>query len=265
VQVKDKIIWITGASSGIGEALAKECYRQGAKIILSGRNKDKLEQIKASLQESPSIYVLPLDLGNHKSLALKADEAFKKWGRLDILVNNGGVSQRSLLSETELDVIRHIMDVNFVGTALLSREAAKIMMQQKSGYILMVSSVAGKFSTPYRTIYSASKMALQGLCDGLRAELWEYGIHLSLIVPGFVRTNISLNALEGAGQKHGVMDPNQEKGISPESAAMAIIKGIRKEKREIYMGLVLKTRVGLFLARFFPGLLAKSLRSVKVT
>lgn len=265
MQINDKVIWITGASSGIGEALAKECYRQGARLIISGRNEIKLEEIKESLQGEKKIQVLPLDLSKPDELVSKSEEVLKQWGRLDILINNGGVSQRSLLTDTSLDVIRHIMDVNFVGTAVLSREAAKIMIKQKSGYILMVSSVAGKFSTPYRTIYSASKMALQGLCDGLRAELWKFGVHLSLVVPGFVKTGISLNALEGGGQKHGIMDPNQAGGITPESAALAIIRGIRKERREITLGLVPKTRLGMFLARFIPGLLAKTLRSAKVT
>lgn len=266
MQIENEVIWITGASSGIGEALATEAYKQGAFLVLSGRNKDKLEEMKKLFPDGENrIQVLPLDLSRHEELTVKTEEVMKRWGRLDILINNGGVSQRSLLVETSSEVIQHIINVNFLGAAILSREAANIMTKQKSGYILLISSVAGKFSTPYRTIYSASKMALQGLCDGLRAELWKYNIKVSLVVPGFVKTNISLNALEGSGNSHGVMDPNQAAGISSEAAASIILRGIVKEKREIYLGMVTKTRIAMFLSRFFPGVLAKMLRTAKVT
>jgi len=264
MELENRVIWITGASSGIGEALALQAYKKGAKVILSARNEKKLKDMTAFFDKE-RFRILPLDLSDHHALPEKAKKAKSFWNQLDILVNNGGISQRSLLTETDYKVMKKIIDVNFLGTAILSRECSVKMMEQKEGYILMVSSVAGKFSTPLRTIYAASKMALQGLCDGLRAELWSSNIKVSLIVPGFVKTNISINALEGKGNNHGKMDPNQNVGISSAKAAQIIIKGIKKEKREIYMGLVPKTRFALFLARFYPGILARILRKAEVT
>jgi dehydrogenase/reductase SDR family protein 7B len=264
MNLNDKVIWITGASSGIGEALVKESYDAGAKIILSARNEEKLKKISQNLEDYRFL-VLPLDLEDHNGLVKKAEIALNHWGYIDILINNGGISQRSLLHETEYSVMKKIIDVNFLGTATLCRLVIPSMIKRGQGSLVAVSSVAGKFSTPFRSIYSASKMALQGLCDGLRAELWEDGIKVSLVVPGYVKTDISKNAFSADGKKHGKMDPNQEAGISADKAAKKIISGIKKEKREIFIGLVAKTRVALFLARFFPGILAKILRNAKVT
>lgn len=264
MKVQNKVLWITGASSGIGEALAKEAYKRGASLILSARREKKLQEV--SLEMNPErVLILPLDLSEHRLFPGKVEEAYNRWGRVDILFNNGGISQRSLLEDTEYSVIRSIMDINFIGTAALTREVIPRMIEQKQGYILAVSSVAGKFSTPLRSIYSASKMALQGFLDGIRAELWSKGIKVSLVVPGFVRTEISLNALEGSGEKHQKMDPNQESGISSEQSARDILKGMDKEKREIFTGWVPKLRVAYFLSRNFPGVLAKMMRKADVT
>jgi short-subunit dehydrogenase len=260
----NKVCWITGASSGIGEALATKIYHNGGKVILSARSEEKLTSLTESWIEKERLFILPLDLGKHEELQDAAETAYKHWGRIDVLINNAGVSQRSLAIETDFEVMKTIMDVNFLGSACLSKAVVPYMLNQKNGIIAPVSSIAGKFSTPLRTSYSASKMALQGFYDGLRAELFTQGIHVNLIVPGFVKTNISLNALNGSGKKHGVMDPNQASGISPDKAAALIMKGLEKNKREIYIGLFPKVRLGLFLSRAFPGLLAKMLRTAEV-
>ncbi|MDC7232174.1 MAG: SDR family NAD(P)-dependent oxidoreductase [Spirochaetales bacterium] len=256
--------WITGASSGIGEALAKMLYNRGARVILSARSEQKLEEICSSWDDKERFMILPLDMSDHDSLEQAAETACRKWKRLDLLVNNAGVSQRSLAAETDFSVMKQIIDINYLGAAGLTREVLPFMIKQGSGIIAPVSSVAGKFATPLRSSYSASKMALQGYFDGLRAEVHEKGIQINLIVPGFVRTNISLNAMNATGGKHGEMDPNQDSGISPEAAAEIILKGLEKNKREIYMGIAPKVKLALFLSRFLPSVLARMLRTAEV-
>jgi len=260
----NKVCWITGASSGIGESLAEKIYARGGRVILSARTENKLRTITDKWPDKDRYFVLPLDMGDHESLPKAAKTATERWGHLDVLINNAGVSQRSLASETDFEVMKSIMDVNFLGSAGLTRAVLPGMIERQSGIIAPVSSVAGKFSTPLRTSYSASKMALQGYYDGLRAELHAHNIHVNFIVPGFVKTNISVNALNGTGDKHGVMDPNQESGISPDNAAEIILRGLEKNKREIYMGIAPKVRLALFLSRVLPGILARMLRTAEV-
>jgi dehydrogenase/reductase SDR family member 7B len=261
--VENRIVWITGASSGIGEALAYELHEKGARVILSARNREKLEEIASNLGDN--CFVLPLDMMDKSSFGNGIKAVLHKWGKIDILINNAGISQRSLVADTDISVVEKIMMTNYVGPASLTGLVIPHMIEENNGYCLFVSSVAGKFATPLRSSYAASKMALQGFTDSLRAEVFKHGIKVSLIVPGFVKTAISLNALEGKGNQHGKMDPNQDGGISAEKAAKIIIRGIEKEKREIYLGMVAKTRFALFLSRFFPSLLAVMMRKVKVT
>ncbi|MDA3957708.1 SDR family oxidoreductase [Oceanispirochaeta sp.] len=260
----NKVCWITGASSGIGKALAESIYLRGGRVILSARSAGMLNSLTADWEDKDRTLILPLDIGCHEELTQAAQKAQARWGRIDVLINNAGVSQRSLAAETDFEVMKTIMDVNFLGSAGLTRAVLPYMIARNSGIIAPVSSVAGKFSTPLRTSYSASKMALQGFYDGLRAELHSQGIHVNFIIPGFVKTNISINALKANGEKHAEMDPNQAAGISSEKAARIILKGLEKNKREIYMGIAPKVKLALFLSKAFPGVLAKMLRSANV-
>ncbi len=239
-------------------------YNNGARIILSARSEDRLREICSDWAESERCMILPLDMSAHDTLEEAVRRASARWGRIDALVNNAGVSQRSLAAETDFNVMKTIMDVNFLGSAGLTRAVLPYMIEQKSGIIAPVSSVAGKFSTPLRSSYSASKMALQGYYDALRAEVYFHGIHINFVVPGFVRTSISLNAMNGTGGKHGEMDPNQAAGISPEKAAKILARGLEKNRREIYMGIAPKVRLALFLSRAFPGVLARMMRKAEV-
>lgn len=261
----EKVCWITGASSGIGEALAQEVIQRGGRLIISARSEEKLNAMAEKWNQPERVLVLPMDMGNHDQIDALVEKALQAWGRIDVLINNAGVSQRSLAAETDFKVMKTIMDVNFLGSAALSTAVLPHMIKQGNGIIAPVSSVAGKFSTPLRTSYSASKMALQGFYDGLRAEVYSKNIHVNFIVPGFVKTNISINALEARGEKHGKMDPNQEGGISSEKAAQIILKGLEQNKREIYMGIAPKVKLALFLSRNFPGILARMLRTAEVT
>ena len=262
---KNGVYWITGASSGIGEALAQQAYADGGKVILSARNEKKLEEICREWPDPERYMILPLDMQDHQQISGAVEKAWNRWEHLDVLINNAGISQRSEASQTDYEVMKTIMDVNYLGAAWLTRCILPYMIRQKSGAIGAVSSVAGKFATPLRSSYSASKMALQGYFDGLRAEVHRHGISVSLIVPGFVKTSISINALEGSGKKHEKMDPNQAAGISSEKAAKIILNGMIREKREIYLGIKPKVHLALFLSRVIPGLLARMLRSANVT
>ncbi len=261
----NRIYWITGASSGIGEALAETVYNRGGRVILSARNREKLEEICRDWEDRERYMILPLDMQDHSRLEEAAAEAWNRWNGIDVLINNAGISQRSEAAVTDYEVMKTIIDVNYLGAAWLTRCILPYMIRQKSGSIAAVNSVAGKFATPLRSSYSASKMALQGFYDALRAEVHRHGISVSLIIPGFVKTSISLNALEGSGQKHEKMDPNQAAGISPRKAAEIILNGLSRRKREIYLGIKPKVHFALFLSRAIPGVLARMLRSAEVT
>lgn len=228
-----KIIWITGAGSGIGEALATAYNRNGNTIILSGRKSAQLERVAKSLENS---YVLPLDITNEKSIAEAVSKVDEKYGKLDILINNAGVSQRALATETSNEVGRKLMEVNFFGSVHLTKAALPLFTKSNSGSIVAMSSAAGKFGFPLRSYYAASKHALHGWYEAFGLELKETNIHVMVVCPGRIKTDISKNALTGDGEAHAEMDPGQESGISAEKCASLIVKGIRYKKSEIYIG-----------------------------
>ena len=265
MQYEGKTVWITGASSGIGAALARRYHNLGANVIISSRRKNLLQALRDDLQDPQRIYPLPLDLEDHDAIPKAADLALSKWGSVDILINNAGISQRSKVAETDFKVFKKLIDVNFLGLVEVTRAVLPKMIQKGEGRIAAISSIAGIFATPMRSGYSASKMALQGFCDALRAEVHERGISVTVVHPGFVKTEISKNALTGNGSKYSKMDTIQEGGISPEICAAKIIRAIEKRKRKLHTGLILKTRFALFLSRFAPGLLARIIRKAKVT
>ncbi len=259
-----KVVWITGASSGIGEALAHNLAARGARLVLSSRNAEQLRQVALQLPIKPQDYlILPLDLERYNNLHSLPGQVIDKFGQIDILINNGGISQRSYFKDTSLQVFKKIMDVNFLGTVALTKVVLPHMVARKSGSVIAVSSVTGKYGTPLRTAYSASKHALHGFFDALRAENYQHNLHVMLVCPGYVKTRISFNALLGDGSPQNCMDPGQESGLSPETCARAIVKGIASQKREIYTG-GLKEVGGVYIKRFFPGLFARLVKNVNV-
>lgn len=264
MRFKDKVVWITGASSGIGEALVYAFHSEGARIILSSRSKSELERVWQGCSGSRNgLHVLPLDLADIETLNGKANDVMKLYGHIDILINNGGVSQRAYAVDTAFDVDERIMRVNFFGTVALTKAVLPEMLKRKSGHIVVVSSVMGKFGAPYRSSYAASKHALQGYFDSLRAEVHEHNIKVTLVCPGFIRTNVSFNALHGDGASHGKMDKGQEKGMSADACARKILHAVAKNKEEIYPGGI--EVAGVYAKRFFPSLFSKIIRRVKVT
>jgi dehydrogenase/reductase SDR family member 7B len=262
MNVKQKTIWITGASSGIGRALAVNLSRRGVRLILSARSAERLEDCRQACTDSERHVVLPLDLTNLPSLEEASRQALQKHGPIDILINNGGISQRSVVVETRLEVDRRIMEVNFFGAVALTKLVLPSMVSRKLGHIVVISSVTGKFGTPFRSAYAASKHALHGFFESLRAELWGEGIRVTMICPGFVRTHISVNALKGDGSTLGSMDAAQAAGMDPEICAEKIVRAVEAERNEVYIGG--KEKLGVYLQRFVPDLFALIIRKTKV-
>lgn len=261
---KDQVVWITGASSGIGEALTYALNEQGANIIISSRRTEELERVKARCNNSASnIHILPLDLNDKAHIAEKAEEALSLYGHIDYLFNNGGVSQRSLAVETEMEVVRKVMEVNFFGAVALTQQVLPSMIDRKKGHIIVTSSVMGKFGTRLRSTYAASKHALHGYFDSLRQEVLEHNIKITLVCPGFIKTDVTRNALKGDGSRHGKMSQGQEHGMEVEEFVDKLLPRLLKGEEEIYIGG--KEIWGVYLKRFLPGLFYKIVRSLEVT
>lgn len=261
--MKNKIVWITGASSGIGEALTYQMNAMGAKLIISSRNAESLYAVKARCKGSPlDIHVLQLDLEKTESLPSAAVEALRIYGRIDLMIHSGGVSQRSLALDTDLKVAQRIMDVNFWGTVVLSQSVLPAMLANKSGHIVVISSLVGKFGTRLRSAYSASKHALHGYFDSLRTEL-DPSVNITIVCPGFIKTNVTLNALTADGSLQNTMDDAQANGMPAEECAAEIVRAVMAKKEEVYIGG--KEKYGVLLKRLMPGLFSKVIRKAKVT
>ncbi|MFQ5445969.1 MAG: SDR family oxidoreductase [Saprospiraceae bacterium] len=259
---KNKTVWITGASSGIGEALAYEFARQGANLVLSARNEEALHRVAAACT-GVKVSVQPLDLGDLDALPDITRNVFAKTGGVDVLVNNAGLSQRSLVKDTAFEVDQKLVQVNLLGTIALSKSLLPHFLEKKAGHYIVITSLMGKFGAPLRSSYAAAKHGLHGFFDALRAEVWRENVKVTLICPGFVRTNISINALTGDGKSQGTMDDATGKGLSPEVLAGKILKAVRQGREEAYFGG--KEVLAIYLKRFFPGLLSKIVRKAKVT
>lgn len=227
-----KVAWVTGASSGIGEALAKGLSARGAAVVLSGRRQDALEAVAGKLA-GPSL-VVPFEATDYDALAPALASVLGFKGQVDLLINNAGISQRSLALDTDFSVYRRLMEVDFFAPVRLTQLVLPHMVERQSGQIAIVSSVAGKVGAPLRTGYSAAKHACVGYFDALRAEVESaYGIGVSVILPGSVRTGIAANALSADGSARGHSDANIEAGIDPDVAAQTIIDGLVARTHEI--------------------------------
>lgn len=264
MSLSNKVIWVTGASSGIGKALAIALSTKNVKLVLSSRNIEALESVKNLCKEPKNVHIIPLDLEDFNSLKEKANLAINAFGHVDILVNNGGVSQRSLAHETQIAVDKRIMDINYIGTVALTKAILPHFIANKKGHFVVTTSIVGKIGTPLRSSYAASKHALHGFFDSLRAENHKNNIVVSLICPGFINTNVSKNALIGNGTALGKMDVATGKGMSAERCATLIIKAIEKQKAEVYIAGA-KEKMGVYVKRFFPKLFAVLIRKLSVT
>lgn len=258
-EIKGSVFWITGASSGIGRATALAAAQQGAKLVLSARRKEELERVKAETGlAGEDVLVLPLNMENPDEISPAVETVVQKFGRIDILFNNAGVSQRSSVADTKMEVFTRLMNLNYLSVVALTKAVLPVMLRQKSGHILATSSISGKLGSPMRAGYCGSKHALHGFFDALRAEIYDQNIRVLLVCPGYIKTDISINAFAADGAKHGKMDENQNRGISAEVCAEKIIRGIRTDRNEIYIGG--KEVAGVYLKRFFPNLLNRIVR-----
>jgi len=257
-----KTVWITGASSGIGEALAREFARAGAKLILSARRAELLESVAASCGAPEKARALPFDMADHDAIPARAEEAASFFGPIDILVNNAGITQRSLGAETKLAVDKRLMDVNYFGTLAVTRAVLPGMIARREGQVVVVTSVLGKFGAMQRSGYAASKHALHGFFDALRAELHPHNVRVTILAPGWIRTEIAKTALEADGSPHGRID-RPGGGMPPAVFARRAMRAIRKQKREAVIGGLVEV-LGVCVHRFFPGLFARVVRSVRL-
>jgi len=246
------IIWITGASSGIGHELAKAYAEKGALLVLSARSISKLEEVRQSLKNPEKHLVLPLDLMDASNFAEKVAQVVSHYDKIDILINNGGVSQRGEAHATSIDLDRQIMEVNYFGAVALTKAVLPVMQKQQSGHIVAISSIAGKFGFYWRSTYAAAKHALQGFFESLYLEEAKNNIHVTLVFPGKINTPISMSAINEKGEAHDEMDHNQETGMSAELCAQKIIRAIDKKKQEVLIGN--KEIWAVYIKRYCPWL-----------
>lgn len=248
-----KKIWITGASSGIGLAVAREFAKNGANLILSARSFEKLESIRLELERSEQHVSVQFDFNSSKSMLEAVKATINDGIELDILINNAGISQRGQAREVDLEVSREVMEVNFFATIALTQSLLPTLIK-RNGMVVTIASVAGKVGGQGMSSYAASKHAIIGYMDCLRAEEQMNGLHVLTVCPGFVSTNISINARTSDGSKFGEMAESISSGISAESCAHQIIQAVKTKKKEIYIGKGL-SRWAPMIKRLFPSLL----------
>jgi dehydrogenase/reductase SDR family protein 7B len=255
--MKNKVVWITGASSGIGEALAYAFSTAGARLLLSARRTEELERVKRQCAFPELTRVLPMDLLDVVSFGERVREAVGAFGQVDILVHNGGVTQRGLVEETELSVQRQVMELDYFSYVALTKAMLPHFMERKSGHFVVMSSVMGKIGTPLRSAYAAAKHALHGFFDCLRAEVSAMNIKVTVLTPGYIQTNIAQNALLKDGSKMGRTSEHIDKGLPAGRAAEKILRAVRRERYEAYIGKRSMEWVALVLNRWAPGLVMK--------
>jgi len=262
---KDKIVWLTGGSSGIGESLTYNLLNLGATVIASSEDQEGLERVQSMCSEETRsrCHIVMFDLTRLENIEQIVREQVEKFGRIDILMNISGISQRSLIKETSMDIYRKIMEINYFGTIAFTKAVLPYMIQQGGGQIVATSSIAGKFGFPLRSAYSSAKHALHGFYETLRLESLNDNIRVTILVPGRVQTNISVHSLTRDGTAHGKMDPGQASGITPEKAARQIIRAIRKNKKEALIGG--KELLMVYLKKYLPFIFYKIASKIEPT
>lgn len=254
--MRNKVVIITGASSGIGKALVYEFAKRGAKIVMGARNSEELKKIEDDLKsQGTEIISVQTDVSNELDCKNLVEKAHERFGKIDALVNNAGISMRALFEDLDLEVIRRLMDVNFWGTVYCTKYALPYLLQTK-GSLVGIISVAGFLGLPGRTGYSASKFAVRGFLNTLRVENLKKGLHVLVAAPGFTASNIRKTALVADGSQQGDSPRAESNMMSAERCAQIIVNGVVKRKREIVMTLV-EGKISVFLSKWFPSLLDK--------
>ena len=254
ITLKNKIVWITGASSGIGEALAYRFAKEGAKLVLSARRESELQRVaQATGLSEKDILVLPMDMLEFEHFPEKVQTVIEHFGQIDFVVQNAGISQRSYVKDTKFQVYRDLMELDFFSVVAFTQAILPHLTERKSGHFVVISSIAGKIGVPLRGGYGAAKHAIIGFFDSLRAEVWQDNIQVTTICPGYILTQISVNALDASGNKHGKMDDNQANGMTADVFAKKAIGAILNNKNEVYIGGAYEV-FGVYLKRFLPSL-----------
>ena len=256
-------VWITGASSGMGEACAYLYARRGDSVVVTSNEVEKLEAVAAKCLTlgAAGAVALPYDLLDSAGITELVRKAWEAFGGLDLMYCNAGISQRTTVEDTSMEMVRKIMEINYFAPVAMAKAVLPLMLEAGGGHIAATTSIAGRFGFPLRCAYSSSKHALYGFFETLRAEYAERGIIVTLVCPGRVRTNISLYALDKGGKAHGKMDPGQAGGLGADAAAQKIVRAIDRGRREVLVGR--KELVMVYIKRFFPGLCARISTKIK--
>ena len=234
---KGKTVWITGASSGIGAELAGQFAAEGARVIISSHEAEELEDVRKQLEPvSKDVHTVVFNLGKPDEVQATAEKVLDEFGRVDVLMNNGGISTRALAAETPLEIDRRLMEIDYFSGVILTKALLPAMIENGYGHIGVTSSISGKFGFPMRSAYAAAKHALFGFYKSLWAENMDKGIRVTLFSPGRVRTNISLHALNKDGKEHGKMEKGQAKGITPEKCARKMIRAMKRNRKDVLIG-----------------------------
>lgn len=250
--INNKVVWITGASSGIGEALAYELSQRNCKLILSARSVENLERVKTKCSNG-EVAVLPFDLADFNSAGNHVVKAISFFGKIDVLINNGGVSQRSLLVDTDFEVDKKLIEVDYLGTVAITKALLPHFIANRDGHFVTITSLMGKFGSPYRSGYCGAKHALHGFFDVLRMEHQKDNVNVTLVCPGFIQTNVAVNALTGDGSIQNSNDQATLNGMPVAVFAKKLVKAVESNSFESYIGG--KEVLGIYLKRFFPKLL----------
>ena len=238
MNLEKQTIWVTGASSGVGEGMATVFHREGADLIISGRRARELERVRESLTAGPGrVVVMPFDVTDPVERAAAADRVLKEFPRIDVLVNNAGIGQRSLAKDTKLDVERRIMEVDYFGPVALTKLVLPRMIEQQSGHLVVTSSVAGKHAVPMHTSYCAAKHALHGYFDTLRIEHLKDNIAVTLLVIAGIRSNVFEHALTGDGSEYGASDWGGGSGMTAEACAERVVQAIVEREPEVVISI----------------------------
>ena len=261
--MEGQVVWITGASSGLGKALAKECALQGAQVVLTARRLDELENVRVTLMHPERHISVAADITSESQVRHAYEQVLAQKSRIDLLINNAGLSQRALIADTTMQTERAIMEVDYFSQVFLTKLVLPTFLTHKSGRIAFVSSVAGLLGTQYRASYSAAKAAIHMWANSLRAEVAQNGVNVSVIFPGFVRTNVSFNALDGEGKPQGHQDEAIENGLDAEDFAQQTVAALMKGEEYIVIG-GRKEKLGVLVSRLSPTTLYKMIRKMKV-
>ena len=260
---KNKVAWITGASSGIGKELAIQLDKAGAKLILSARRESLLNELKSSVKYSDNHFVLPMDLEKNENFDSLTQQVINQFGQIDYLFNSGGLTQRSEAFETPMAIDRKIMEINYFGNIALTKAVLPFMRKQQSGHIVVTSSIAGKFGFYLRSAYCASKHALHGYYESILLEEAKNNIYVTLVCPGKIQTPISVHALKADGTNHGVIDENQASGMTVSECVSKMLKATKLRKKEVLIGN--KEIFAVSIKRFFPRLFWKIIKNQSPT